>query len=327
VSEGEAPPSKDWSRSGSPRSPLEAAILRTVAYADLFDYPLTVPEVYRYLAGTAVPLSAVQEALEDGPLSVERLARSREYVTLVGRESLVETRLRREALSARMWRKGKRYGRAIASLPFVRMVAVTGTLAVNNIELGQDIDYLIVTAPRRVWLARFFVLVFVYLGRLERLTICPNYILSSDALSQFEPSFFTAHELAQMIPLYGLDTYRALLETNAWARRYLPNAFAASPDRLVHRVTPFSRAFKRVAERALLGRFGDAWEERERERKIAQLRQEATECGTKAAAFTPDCCKGHMEDHGNQIREAYAQRLRQVGLDAERASILIQDSQ
>jgi hypothetical protein len=304
---------------------LEAAILRTVVYADLFDYPLTVPEVYRYLAGRAASLAAVQDAVQDGLLSRQRLVRNRGYVTLPGRASIVETRLYREAVSARMWRKGKRYGRAIASLPFVRLVAVTGTLAVNNAEPEQDIDYLIVSAPRRVWLTRLSILVFVYLGRLEKLTICPNYVLGSDSLSQFEPSFFAAHELAQMIPIFGLDTYQELLRANAWVRRYLPNAFAVSANGLTYRVAPFCPALKRGIERVLGGRWGDAWEERERGIKIARLRQEAQACGTDAAVFTPDCCKGHMDDHGNQIQEAYARRLQQVGLDADIAPTLVQE--
>lgn len=315
-------PSKDLRQSGPLRALLEAAILSTVTYADLFDYPLTMPEVYRYLAGVAAPLSAVQEALEDGFLSGHRLARSRGYVTLAGRESIVEIRLYREAISARLWRKGQRYGRAIASLPFVRLVAVTGTLAVNNIEPGQDIDYLIVTAPHRVWLARLFVLALVHLGRLEKLTICPNFVFSSDALAQFSPSFFAAHELAQMIPLYGQETYQALLHANPWARRYLPNAFDTGPDLFARRVTPLFPALKRAAEYALRGRWGDAWEARERGRKIAQLSREARACGSKGAAFTADCCKGHMDDHGNHIQEAYARRLEQVGLDVERAFVL-----
>jgi hypothetical protein len=283
-----------------------------------------VPEVYRYLAGVDAPLSSVQGALENGRQLAHLLARKRGYVTLAGREAIVETRLYRESISARMWRKGQRYGRAIASLPFVRLVAVTGTLAVNNVTPGQDIDYLIVTAPRRVWLARFFVLALVHLGRLEKLTICPNYVFSRDVLTQFEPSFFAAHELAQMIPLFGLDTYQELLRANAWAQAYLPNAFSPGPHRLARRVAPFLPALKRAVERALAGRLGDAWERGERARKIAQLSQEATECGTQAASFTPDCCKGHMEDHGHYIREAYARRLRQVGLNAETDPFLSQ---
>jgi hypothetical protein len=293
-----------------------------VAYADVFDYPLTVEEVSRYLVGMAAPLSAVRGALDTGLLSSHRLVRCQGYVTLPGRESVVETRLRREAVSARMWRTGVRYGMAIAALPFVRLVAVTGTLAVNNMEQGEDIDYLIVTVPHRVWLARLFALAFVHLGRLEGVTICPNYVLSSDALGQFAPSFFTAHELAQMIPLYGRETYQDLLRVNAWARRFLPNAFTVSQDPFPYRVTPLCKALKRGAELALQGKLGDAWEERERRLKIARLGAQAAHCGTGGAAFTPDCCKGHMNDHGRQVREAYAQRLRQMGLNAESVQIL-----
>ena len=322
MSEQVTAPSKDLRPSDSARAPLEAAILRTLAYADLFDHPLTLPEIHRYLAGVAASLPAVQEALEDGLLSDRRLVQSREYVTLNGRESIVERRFQRDAFSQRMWRKGQRYGRAIASLPFVRLVAVTGTLAMNNIEPGQDIDYLIVTAPRRVWLARLFVLFFVHLARLEKLALCPNFVFSSDVLARFEPSFFAAHELAQMMPLYGQETYQALLQANLWARQYLPNAFDADPDRFARRVAPLFPALKRAAEYALRGRLGDAWEAREREHKIAQLSREAHACGSRAAAFTADCCKGHMDDHGNRIQEAYARRLDQVGLDAEMTSLL-----
>jgi hypothetical protein len=70
---------------------------------------------------------------------------------------------------------------------------------------------------------------------------------------------------------------------------------------------------------------GESWEERERGLKIARLTQEAQACGTNAATFTPDCCKGHMDDHGNRIRDAYVRRLRQVGLDADTEPILLQE--
>jgi hypothetical protein len=302
--------------------PLEVAILRTVAYADVFDYPLTTDEVCRYLVGVAAPLSAVREALDTELLARHRLVRCQGYVTLPGRKPVVETRLRREAVSARMWRKGVQYGLAIASLPFVRLVAVTGTLAVNNMEQGEDIDYLIVTVPHRVWLARLLALVFVHLGRLEGVTICPNYVLSSDALGQFAPSFFTAHELAQMIPLYGYNVYQELIRVNAWARRFLPNAFNAPQDTVPYRVTPLGRAFKRGAEFALQGKLGDAWEGRERRLKIARLGTQAAHCGTSGAVFTPECCKGHINDHGRRIQEAYARRLHQIGLEPESTPVL-----
>ena len=221
---------------------LEHAILRTVAYADIFDYPLTEQELHRFLVGVSAPFSAVREVLHAELLGRQRLIQTHGYLALPGRASIVEVRLRRQFVSARLWRKGMRYGLAIASLPFVRMVAITGTLAVSNAERGADIDYLIATTPNRVWLARSLCLVFVHLGRLEGVEICPNYVISVDALEQFEHSFFTAHELAQMVPLYGVDVYKALLATNDWAQRFLPNAFAVPPAVVHGRIWPIARA-------------------------------------------------------------------------------------
>ena len=76
----------------------------------------------------------------------------------------------------------------------------------------------------------------------------------------------------------------------------------------------------------VMGELGDHLEARERGIKIARLRQEAMACGTSAAAFTGDCCKGHLDDHGNQIQKAYAQRLREMGLETERVPTSFQEA-
>jgi hypothetical protein len=291
------------------------AILQTVAYADVFDYPLTIREVHRYLVRIPTSPLQVEKALLDGQLA-GRLSFDHKYVTLPGRESLIKTRLRREKASAQLWRKGRRYGLAISSLPFVRLVAITGTLAVNNAEGDADIDYLIVTAPRRVWLTRFFVLALVYLARLEQVTLCPNYVISLDALQKFEHTFFTAHELAQMIPLYGLDVYRQLVQANNWARQFLPNAFDEQFKIPQRRAWHISHVLKHSAEWMLGGMLGDLWERAESRTRIKRLSQQAAACDTCAATFAPDQCKGHMEDHGYHIQEAYMLRLEQAGLDS-----------
>jgi hypothetical protein len=295
---------------------VKEAILRTVAYADVFDYPLAPHEIHRYLARTRAPPSAVQQVLDDRLLARGELVENKGYVSLRGRESIVETRLGRQAISERLWRKGLRYGSLIARMPFVRFVGVTGTLAVNNAERDADIDYLIVVIPGRVWLARQLCLMWVYLGRAERVTICPNYVISADSLDQFERSFFTAHELAHMVPVYGLEVYEELLSANGWAREYLPNAFDERPPLVVRdRLDPLTRTIKRGAERLLGGSLGDAWERRESDLKIRRLRAEAEACDACSVMFTANACKGHVVDHARLIEDAYQRRLRQVGLD------------
>ncbi|MBN1641586.1 MAG: hypothetical protein JXA09_10145 [Anaerolineae bacterium] len=301
---------------------IEQAILQTVAYADVFDYPLSEPEVHRYLVSVPATLQEVQDVLRTRILPGGRLVAQDGYVMLPGRQGLAAVRRARQEASSRMWHKGVRYGHAIARLPFVRMAAITGTLAVNNIERGADIDYLIVAAPHRVWLTRYMCLFLVYGGRLEQLTICPNYLISSDHLDQFSRSFYTAHELAQMVPVYGLEIYRKIVEANGWARAYLPNAFDVDRDLPVLRLGRLARAAKTSGERLLSGRLGDAWERRESRIKIARLTQEAAACATGAATFEPELCKGHLVDHGQQIRQAYVRRLERIGLDPSGVDVL-----
>ena len=298
---------------------VQNAILSTVAYADVFDYPLTLDQVHRYLVKVMAVPSAVRNALYSKGLVPRRLTCAKGFYCLSGRQAIVQTRLRRAQISARLWPKARRYGLSIASLPFVRMVAITGTLAVNNVDADADIDYLIVTVPRRVWLARLLAIVLVRRGRLEGIEICPNYVISADALDQFDRSFFSAHELAQMVPLYGLDVYSRLIRANYWARAYLPNAFDPNPfgpQRQAYKpyVSRARQRLKQSAKRLLRGRLGDFWEQRERRFKIGKLSAEAACLETNAAAFTPQRCKGHMIDHGNHIQQAYARRLERLGL-------------
>jgi hypothetical protein len=301
---------------------IAKAILRTVAYADVFDYPLTLDQVHRYLVGITASPSAVHNALHSESLTHRWLAHTDDYFCLTGREGIVQTRIRRAEIAARLWPKARRYAMSIASLPFVRMVAITGTLAVDNVDSDADIDYLIVTVPGRVWLARALSIAYVHVGRLERVEICPNYVISLDALDQFDRTFYSAHELAQMVPLYGLDVYHRLVQTNRWARAYLPNAFGSSVlgprDQATRtRVSGARQRLKQGAEHVLQGRLGDFWERRESTLKIRQLNAEAACSMPGATSFTPQRCKGHVDDHGSQIYQEYVWRLECLGLEPE----------
>ena len=61
------------------------SVFHTLAYSDVFDYPLTAPEVYRYLTSTKATLEDVIGALSDKSLFAQVGA----YFTLRGREEIV----------------------------------------------------------------------------------------------------------------------------------------------------------------------------------------------------------------------------------------------
>ncbi len=120
--------------------PLERSILQAVSYADVFDFPLTAGEIHYFLVGLAAAKPEVQLILDSDRLLPGHLERHKDLFTLPGRTSIVEKRQRRAAASARIWPSAIKYGRLIAQIPFVRMVAVTGALAINNAVLNDDMD-------------------------------------------------------------------------------------------------------------------------------------------------------------------------------------------
>src|SRR5262249_186600 len=156
----------------------------------VFDYPLTADEIHRYLITVSAARGAVRTLLQSQ--LPHELSRSGRYFTLAGREAAVQTRKARAATASDFWRRGVHYGRPLSNLPFVRMVAVTGGLAMDNMADG-DIDYLIITEPGRLWLCRALIVGLVRLAAVRGTELCPNYFLSERALVLTERNLFTAH--------------------------------------------------------------------------------------------------------------------------------------
>jgi hypothetical protein len=289
---------------------VERAILHTLAYADVFDFPLTAQEIHHYLIGVAASLETVQRALDNGRLAPQRLTRRQGCYTLMGREHLVKVRQRRVHSAAHLWPQAERYGRVVADLPFVRMVALTGALAVHNVEADADIDYLIVTAPDRLWLCRGLIILLVRWSARRGVTLCPNYLLSERAMLLPEHNLYTAHELVQMVPLAGLSTYWQMRQLNSWANSFLPNA--RKPLQQVDGHSGGDGLGCALAEPILRTPIGDWLERWEMDRKVAKFNRQGD--GDAEVAFSRDWCKGHFDAHCRRTLKEYAERLARLEL-------------
>ncbi len=186
---------------------LEEAILKTVAYVDIFNYPLTAPEIHRYLIGVPSIESDTDRALYNLSQNSNFLECRDGYYTLVRRGSIVETRKYRKEIAQIMWPKAEYYGNIMAALPFVLMVSVTGSLAVDNADLESDIDYLIVTSNNRLWTTRAMIVLIVRLAAKRGTAIWPNYLVTEEAMTFQERNLYSAREVAQMEPVAGFDVY------------------------------------------------------------------------------------------------------------------------
>lgn len=281
------------------------AVFQTLAYSDVFDYPLTAAETQRYLTSSKSSAEQISRALSDESLFEQTGA----YFTLPGRSAIVQKRKQRAEIAARLWPRAWCYGQLIASLPFVRMVAVTGSLSMNNTDAGNDIDLMIVTAPGRLWTARAVSLLIARLAKLEGIRLCPNYLVTTNALELHERSLYVAHELAQMIPISGMDVYHELRRRNAWVDGYLPNASGApEPPEGLKRTQEYP-AVQKLLESLFRLPFVEWFERWEMKRKTARLTRE--QLSSDESYFSADVCKGHVDRHGKRIVMALAVRLQE----------------
>jgi hypothetical protein len=290
-----------------PNRSLMRAVRQAVIYAEIFDFALTADEVWRYLP---VPVDSTEEleaavtALVNGGV----LERAGDYVVSRGRRKLATHRQSHRAFAAWLWRRTRRYARLVYAVPAVRMVAVTGSVAARNVGWHDDIDLFVVTEPGRLWLTRALVLAICRWAALWGDTLCPNFLVSTDALALGEGDFYAAHEVAHMVPLHGRATYTAFIEANDWYLQRLPNAVPCALDRISDRLPAPLRLLKAVGRQVIASPLGELFERWEQQRKIARLTA-SVPAHIHEALYTPSVCKGHDRGHGARIMSLWERRI------------------
>jgi hypothetical protein len=285
---------------------IQRAICSTISYRDIFDYPMTLPEIHRYLHRIPCTPEELSDAVWRGPLLDGYLDTDGEYFALHGRRAIFETRRVRRELSRRKRPLARVFARLLASLPNVRMVAMTGSLAVGNLSASGDIDFLLVTDSGSMWRTRAFCRFLALLdNRLGSGAFCPNTFLSMAALSLPRRSMYDAQELCQMIPLFGDSAYVAVREANAWTADWLPNADGA--PMAGEQGDPLSHRLKRCGEWLLDSRSGRALERFEATRKIHRF----NETDRLKGAWTRSTDERHSmwDEMRLKIEGAWQQRL------------------
>jgi hypothetical protein len=122
---------------------------------------------------------------------------------------------------------------------------------------SSDLDFFIVTAPGRLWIARMLLVLYkrLFLFNSHRY-FCINYFVTENHLDIEEKNQFTATELATVIPLYNQPVYQKLLIANPWLARFFPNYI----PRKIDFINDGGEPFKRLMEKFMNVLGGDYWE-------------------------------------------------------------------
>jgi hypothetical protein len=294
--------------------PAEFAILKTVVYADLFDYPLRFEELCRGLFDVALAPDEVRHRLDHSPALAAVLDERDGFVFLVGREGLLAARCEGERRAKELLSRHRGVIARVARLPYVRLVALSGAAAFDNVH-DDDLDLFVVARAGRAWSACMLV---TLLSRAfgARRAICANYFLDESSLALADRDLYTAHQLVHLRPLAGDDAHRALLGANAWVADLFPAAYATAlethtlPTRvgLLERLFAFGPGalFEAVSRRVL----------------TANLRRKIP-TGTDPASVRlgPGRLKLHINDHRPDAIARFEHALAAAVDAAERATL------
>jgi hypothetical protein len=287
----------------TPTHEQELAVLRSVIYASLFDYPLTLEQLHQALVGVRADKELIVRWWRSSGLLQAAIEYRDGLFFPAGRGDLLATRSRREIVSRELLDRDRRILSMVSRMPFVRMVALSGSLAHLNAEGAADLDLFVITAPGRVWSVTLAVLV---LSRLcgWRQHICLNYVISERAMQITPEDLFVANQIIHLRPVFGGDVFQRFVKSNGFVRTFYPNFelkcdFASSRRAVttaVERVLSLgpSQLGERIA-RALYG-----WHLR---------RKAATWRSRDQVRLEPECLKLHTSSHRSRTLEKFERAM------------------
>jgi predicted nucleotidyltransferase len=297
---------------------IQQDILKALAYFDIFRYPLTAEEITLFLHSPATGAEVQKQILllqqELRVFCIDGLYMLQDDV------SLAERRKKGNQSAVKEIEKAKKIARWLFRFPFVRSIAVSGSLSKNYADEQTDIDFFVITAGDRLWLARTLLHILYKLPRFtgKRRPFCLNYYIDDAVMEIEEKNIFTATEIITLLPLEGQTTFKQFRAANEWVSSYYPQHKAAPV--FIH--NPGSR-FKKLLEALFSNRFGNWLEQRlmqatNRRWQQKMLRNAVNEKGVKISMKSGGhYAKPDPENFQRNIINLYEQRLRELSAVAD----------
>lgn len=313
---------------------LEQAIIATICYFDLFDYPLTLLELSEWLFICQPPkaktdLTIILQALEESSVLSVKIKSQDGFYFLAGRESIIVTRLARYALTNFKNKIALRGAAILRFLPFIKLVGLCNNAGYNNIRADSDIDLFIITANRRLFTARFLITLVLSLWRLRRhgrhITnrLCLSFYASEDSLDFSkikiaEPDIYLVYWIANLFPLYDQAVYEKFLAQNKWIKDYLPNFLPkAGSCKRRSKDNPLAHLSARFLAYLLDGYLGDLVElflKKIQFIKMSQNKHSLAQAGDSRVVISDTMLKFHENDRRLSYQNNFQAKLKEINL-------------
>ena len=324
---------------------LHNPILATLVYYDIFDFPLTMFEVHKYLINperfcssrsdlgtslrsdlgvTDISLGQVVEELETLIVSGS-IGSKNGFYFLSGRDDLYELRIEREKIAAQKWKKFLRIAKWFQVVPYLRAILASGSLAINNTDKESDFDVLSVAKSDRLYTCRIFLCLVASIFRARRTRsdiiapdkFCFNHYITNKNMNIRYESLYNAQTYVNLKPVLvdGKVFSRFYIE-NIWLKKYIYNFMPA--DKFILRSVAPNYVLARIGK---LGEFilnsflGDRLEEWAKQYQQKRIRENPVtrESGGRVV-FNDSELEFHPQSFETFAIDKYNRGLKQLGI-------------
>lgn len=213
---------------------MKNEIKKTLNYYQIFDYFLKEKNLFDFLhTNKLIKKEDIIHELKKNFKIVSGYILRQKSITKEDREKLHEQN-KKEKISFFKFKLAKNVAGILKFIPSIKLIAVSGALAMKNAGESDDIDLFIVTAAHTIWVTRFFcVFLLTIIGKRRfynaknvKNKFCLNFFVDENHLEMKKKNLYTAHEIAQMKVLHNKDgCYEKLIQKNQWGSAYLANFF------------------------------------------------------------------------------------------------------
>ncbi len=212
---------------------IKNQIEQIIKYFSNFNYVPTVDEIHQFF-----PQTISKDTLGEYCIRMKNL----EFRI----KNFEQERRKRKLISEQKINKIKTYIHILKKFPQIKLIGLSGTVAMNNAQENDDIDLFIITAANRLWTGRLIVTLLAIVMGLKRKRhktnsvphvpchknrVCLNLFFDESDLQvpKYKQTGYVGHEVLQMKPLINKDQiYEWFLKANEWVLGMFSNALENS---------------------------------------------------------------------------------------------------
>jgi hypothetical protein len=196
--------------------------LKTLAYFDFFNYPLTRDDIQSFL-----PQRCNQPVIDEMLavlVSENIIFKLEDFYSLQNDPSLAKIRREGNQRAEKKLAIARKVAKVLSHCPYVETIAVSGSLSKHFADEKADIDFFIITSANRLWIARTCMHLIKKISYIagKQHWFCMNYYVDELGLDIPEKNIFTAMEITTLLPMQGTNHFKKFIEANTWIHNYFP---------------------------------------------------------------------------------------------------------